>query len=136
MNAYYFESKVNCSVDEAVERITDFLKPHGFGILTQIDVQKTLKEKIDADIRPYIILGACNPNFAKEAIGKESNIGLLLPCNIIVQQKEDGSTLVATINPEQTVRATGNVELNGISDKVKHVMQSLISSFAEIPADS
>lgn len=136
METYYFESKVNFSVEEAVDRITEFLKPYGFGILTQIDVQKTLKEKIGADIKPYRILGACNPNFAKEAISKESNIGLLLPCNIIVQEKEDGSTLVATINPEQTVRATGNQDLNGISDRVKQVMQSLISSFAEIPADS
>lgn len=133
MTNYYFETTVSYPVDEAVERIAEFLKPHGFGILTQIDVQKTLKEKIGAEIRQYRILGACNPNFANEAISKEKNIGLLLPCNIIVQEQDNGKTLIATINPEQTIKTTGNTELNNIAEKVKEVMQSLISSFTEVP---
>lgn len=132
MTNYYFETTVNYSVEEVVDKIVTFLKPHGFGLLTQIDVQKTLKEKIGADIRQYRILGACNPSFAKEAISKENNIGLLLPCNIIVQEKEDGKTLVATINPEQTIKTIGNTELNNIAENVKEVMQSLVNSLKEV----
>ena len=125
---YYFQKQVSYSIDEAVEKISTNLKEHGFGILTQIDVQKTLKEKIDADIRPYKILGACNPNFAKEAISKEKNVGLMLPCNIIVQENEDGSTMVATINPEKTIKSIGNSELDGIAARVSDAMSKLLAS--------
>jgi len=132
MSEYYFETTINSSVEEAVEKISSFLKPHGFGILTQIDVQNTLKEKIGAEIRPYRILGACNPNFANHVISKEQNIGLMLPCNIIVAQNEDGTTRIATINPHQTMKSVGNDELNPIADKVSEVMQLLIASFSEV----
>lgn len=125
---YYYTKTVDYSVDEAVEKITAHLKEKGFGILTQIDVQKTLKEKIDADFRPYKILGACNPNFAKEAITKESRIGLMLPCNVIVQQIEDGKTEVSAINPERTIKTIGNEGLNDIAERVGTVMQTMINS--------
>ncbi|HLO92114.1 MAG TPA: DUF302 domain-containing protein [Lentimicrobium sp.] len=132
MSNYYFETKVNYSVEESVEKITEFLKPYGFGILTHIDVQKTLKEKIGAQVLPYRILGACNPNFAKHAISTEANIGLMLPCNIVVQEKADGTTMVATINPQETIKSIGNQELNPIADNVSEVMKSLIDSLKEV----
>lgn len=125
---YFFEKQVDYSVDEAVEKIGELLKVHGFGILTQIDVQKTLYDKIGAEIRPYRILGACNPNFANEVIRKERNIGLMLPCNIVVQQVEDGHTLVSTINPERTIQSIGNEQLYEVAGKVQFAMQSLISA--------
>jgi len=125
---YFFAKTVDYPVAIAVEKITNHLKQHGFGILTQIDVQKTLKDKIDFEFRPYIILGACNPNFAKEALTHERRLGLMLPCNVIVQQTEDGRTEIAAINPERTIQTIGNEKLTEISTKVKEVMQSMINS--------
>lgn len=123
---YYFEKQVAYSVDEAIGKISELLKTHGFGILTQIDVQKTLHDKIGAEIRPYRILGACNPHFANIAVSKERNIGLMLPCNIVVQQTEDGNTLVSTINPERTIKSIGNEQLYELADNVQDTMKSLL----------
>jgi len=123
---YFFEKQVAYSVDEAIGKISELLKTHGFGILTQIDVQKTLHDKIGAEIRPYRILGACNPNFANIAVSKERNIGLMLPCNIVVQQTEDGHTLVSTINPERTIKSIGNEQLYELADNVQDTMKSLL----------
>ncbi len=125
---YYFEKQVEYSVEDAVEKVTEYLKPHGFGILTQIDVQKTLQEKIGAQVRPYRILGACNPNFANEAIGKEANVGLMLPCNIVIQSNENGMTTIAAINPDRTVKTIGNQQLDDLASRVKEVMQSMINN--------
>lgn len=125
---YFFAKTVDYPVDIAVEKITNHLKQHDFGILTQIDVQKTLKDKIDFEFRPYIILGACIPNFAKEALTHERRLGLMLPCNVIVQQTEDGRTEIAAINPERTIQTIGNEKLTEIAIKVKEVMQSMINS--------
>ena len=124
---YYFEKQVDYSVDEAIGKISELLKTHGFGILTQIDVQKTLHDKIGAEIRPYRILGACNPNFANIAVSKERNIGLMLPCNIVVQQSVDGHTMVSTINPERTIKSIGNEHLYELADNVQAVMKALLN---------
>lgn len=125
---YFYAKEVDYSVDEAVEKLSNELKQHGFGILTQVDVQKTLKEKIDADIRPYRILGACNPNFAKEAISHEDRVGLMLPCNVIVRENNEGRTEVAAINPDFTIKSINNRQLDNIADNVKKIMQTVISS--------
>lgn len=125
---YFFAKTVEYPVDIAVAKVTDHLKQHGFGVLTLIDVQQTLKDKIDADFRPYKILGACNPNFAKEALTHDRRLGLMLPCNVIIQQTEDGRTEVAAINPERTIQTIGNEKLTELSTKVKEVMQSMINS--------
>jgi uncharacterized protein (DUF302 family) len=125
---YYFEKTVDYSVEDAVDKVTKYLEPHGFRILTHIDLQKTLHERIGADVRPYRILGACNPNFANEAIGQEANVGLMLPCNIVIQANEDGGTTVAAINPDRTVKTIGNQHLDVIVSKVKDVMQSMINN--------
>ncbi len=129
--SYYFETVVDYDIDKAVAKIADYLKPFGFGLLTNIDVKKTLHEKIGADIRPYRILGACNPNFAREVISKESNIGLMLPCNIVVQETEDGKVKISAINPENTIKMVGNSHLNEIASRVRDVMQSLIANIGD-----
>lgn len=125
---YFFAKEVDYSIDEAVEKLSNELKQHGFGILTQVDVQKTLKEKIDADIRPYRILGACNPNFAREAISQEDRVGLMLPCNVIVRENNEGRTEVAGINPDFTIKSIDNRKLDNIANNVKEIMQKVISS--------
>lgn len=129
---YYYQTEVEFPVDEAVEKITEYMKTYGFGILTSIDVQKTLKDKIGAEIRPYRILGACNPNFANEVISKENNIGLMLPCNIIVRENEEGKTVIATINPETTIKSVGNDQLEFVAGRVRDVMQSLINNIGTL----
>ena len=90
----------NVKLDDARTRITEALKKEGFGVLTEIDVKATLKKKIDVDFRPYVILGACNPPIAHKALTAEPAIGLLLPCNVVVAETDDGGSEVAVIKPE------------------------------------
>ena len=99
MSQYFFSKTVDSSFGEAIERVTEELKKEGFGVLTEIDVQTTMKNKLDVNFRSYKILGACNPNFAYQALQAEKNIGLMLPCNVIVQDAGDGKTEVAAIDP-------------------------------------
>ncbi|MDH7603433.1 MAG: DUF302 domain-containing protein [Melioribacter sp.] len=127
--AYYNLKIVEYSFDEAINKIFEELKKEGFGVLTEIDVKETLKKKLDVDFRKYKIFGACNPPLAYKALSKEENIGVLLPCNVIVQEKEDGKVQVSTINPMETMQAVGNKELeeiaNEVSAKLKRVLESL-----------
>ncbi|MEO8233017.1 MAG: DUF302 domain-containing protein, partial [Ignavibacteriota bacterium] len=88
--SYYFSKKIDLGFEEAIEKVTEALKSEGFGILTEIDVKETLKKKLDVDFRPYRILGACNPPFAYKALQAEDKVGIMLPCNVIVQEKENG----------------------------------------------
>jgi uncharacterized protein (DUF302 family) len=98
-NNLAFQVRLSDPYDEAIDRVSEALKFEGFGILTQIDVKATLKQKLDADFRPYIILGACNPPLSKRALENEALSGLLLPCNVTVEETADGS-LVSIVNPE------------------------------------
>jgi len=127
--AYYNSKIVEYSFDETINKIFEELKKEGFGVLTEIDVKETLKKKLDVDFRKYKIFGACNPPLAYKALSKEENIGVLLPCNVIVQEKEDGKVQVSTINPMETMKAVGNKELeevaNEVSAKLKRVLESL-----------
>ncbi len=102
-----FEARIRAPFEEAVERVTDALREQGFGILTRIDVRKTLKEKLGEDFRDYVILGACNPRLAHRALSAQPEVGLMLPCNVTVEQAADGSALVRIADPETMLTAGG-----------------------------
>lgn len=125
---YYFSKKVKGSFDEVIERTTASLKKEGFGILTEIDVKKTLKKKLDVDFREYKILGACNPPFAYKALQAEDKIGTMLPCNVIVQEIEEGKMEVAAIDPVASMKAVDNQDLVEIAKQVQQKLQRVVSS--------
>jgi len=114
--------------DEAIERVTEELKKEGFGVLTEIDVQTTLKKKLNVDFRPYRILGACNPPFAHQALQAEKNIGLMLPCNVIVQDAGDGKTEVAAIDPLVAMSRVENPDLEPVAKEVQLKLQRVIEN--------
>jgi uncharacterized protein (DUF302 family) len=116
--SYYFSKTLNISFDQAVAKTIESLKQAGFGILTEIDVQATMKKKIDVDMQRYTILGACNPTFAYQALQMEDKIGTMLPCNVIVQQTEIGVE-VAAIDPIASMQAIDNPTLKEISEQVR-----------------
>jgi len=124
---YYLTKKVEGDFDEIIENIIDLLATHGFGILTRIDVDHTLKNKLDVDFRRYKILGACNPRFAHEALLLEDKLGVMLPCNIIIQEHEDGSIEVSTINPTVSVGALNNPKLDNFADHVKNILKDVLN---------
>ncbi len=125
--SYHFTTKVSGSFDQAIERVTAILKEAGFGVLTTIDVKATLKQKIDADIRPYTILGACNPQFAYQAIQAENKIGTMLPCNVIVQETESGEVEVSAVDPMASMQAVQNEDLAGIATEVQALLKGVIA---------
>lgn len=114
--------------DEAIEKVTDALKAEGFGILTEIDVQATLKKKLDVDFRRYKILGACNPPFAHRALEASLDIGLLLPCNVSVYEEDGGTTHVAAIDPLETIASGAGPALQEIAREVHDRLQRAIAS--------
>lgn len=124
---YYTVKKVNLPFDEAILKVTEELKNEGFGVLTEIDVQATLKKKLNADFRKYKILGACNPPFALEALQNEEYIGVLLPCNIIVQEKE-GIVEVAAINPVNSMQSVQNPKLEKIASEISLKLSKVINN--------
>lgn len=126
MDQYYFSKTVDLSFEEAIARVTEELKKEGFGVLTEIDVQATLKKKLDVDMRPYIILGACNPPFAHQALQTDNHIGLLLPCNVIVQDAGDGKTEVAAIDPVVSMSRVENQALEPLAQEVRAKLQRVI----------
>jgi uncharacterized protein (DUF302 family) len=118
---------VNCGFDEAITRVTDSLKNQGFGILTEIDVKQTLKDKIGADFRRYKILGACNPPFAHQALKAELNVGLMMPCNVIVYETDDGRIQVTGFNPEAMLAAFDRRDLADVAAQLKLRMVAAIN---------
>ena len=125
---YYFNKVLDLSFDEAVTKVTEELKKEGFGILTDIDVQDTLKKKLDVSFRKYRILGACNPQFAYKALQNESRIGTMLPCNVIVQETEGGDVEVSAIDPISSMQAVQNPDLEGIANQVQAKLKSVVDS--------
>ena len=128
MSKYYFNKTVDLSFEDAIAKVTDELKKEGFGILTEIDVQATLKKKLDVDFRPYKILGACNPPFAHKALSAESHIGIYLPCNVIVQDVGDGKTEVAAVDPLVAMSQVENPALEPVAKEVQAKLQRVIEN--------
>ena len=114
---------------EAIERIRTLLKDEGFGILCEIDVQRTLKDKLDVDFRPYVILGACNPQLAHHALSAESHLGLLLPCNLVVQE-QDGKTVVSAVNAEKMLRVVDNPTMEPVAREANLRLRHVIAQIA------
>lgn len=124
--SYYFSKVLDNSFEEAIDKITKELKEEGFGILTEIDVKETFKNKLNVDFRKYKILGACNPKLAHQAISVENKIGTMLPCNVIVQETEDGKTEVTAVDPAASMTAVENKELEAIAQEVQSKMKAVI----------
>ena len=122
---YSYKKQINGSFEEVVEKTKQALKNEGFGVLTEIDVKDTLKKKLDIDYEDYIILGACNPHFAYKALQAEKEIGLMLPCNVIVY-KQDNSVFVSTILPTIAMSSVDNPELKGIAEEVELKLKKVV----------
>lgn len=127
---YYISRVLDKPFDSVIADVTARLKEQGFGLLTDIDVQATLKAKLDADIGKYRILGACNPGFAYEALKLENKLGVMLPCNVIVREAEDGKTEVASIDPVLAMERTGNAALLPTAEEVRERLAKTISQLA------
>ncbi len=130
MSAYGISTKLDVSYEQAIESTTEALKQEGFGVLTEIDVKKTLKQKIDVDFRKYVILGACNPSFAHQALQAELELGLLLPCNVIVYEEGD-HTVVSAINPIVAMGIVENEQLREIAGQVYQKLCKVIESLGQ-----
>ncbi len=125
---YYFNKTIDIGFEEAVTRATEELKKEGFGVLTDIDVQETLKDKIGVNFRKYRILGACNPQFAYLALKNERRIGTMLPCNIVVQETDDGKVEVAAVDPLASMQAVRNADLFDIANEVRDKLGKVIDN--------
>ncbi|MEJ2410922.1 MAG: DUF302 domain-containing protein [Novosphingobium sp.] len=124
--SYYVSARLQASFEDAIERTEAGLKTEGFGVISRIDIQQTLKSKIDVDFRPYTILGACNPTLAYEALQQEDKVGLMLPCNVIVQQSDAGEVEVAAIDPVASMQAIRNPELVKAAEVVREKLARVI----------
>lgn len=127
MSNYSFCKKVDLDFNEAIEKLKAELKEEGFGVLTEIDVKKTVREKLDKDFNRYQILGACNPKFAFKALQKETEIGLLLPCNVIVYENDAGETIVAAVDASKALGITDNDQLKPIAEEVSIRLKRVVS---------
>jgi len=125
---YHISKIVDYKFDEAIIKVTEELKEKGFGVLTEIDIKETLKKKLDVDFKKYKILGACNPNFAHKALLAEDKIGTMLPCNVIVEEHEDGSVEVSAVNPMASMQAVKNEKLGPIAEEVQSSLTQVITN--------
>lgn len=116
---YHFSTRLQGNIDEVEKKVTEALKEEGFGVLTEIDVQATMKKKLGVDYRPYRILGACNPPLANQALQAEPEIGVLLPCNVVVREDEDGSILVTFMDPEAVLTLVEGEDVKELAEDVK-----------------
>jgi uncharacterized protein (DUF302 family) len=127
---YHFSKTVDMPFDAAVVATTEALKKHGFGVLTQIDVKDTLQKKIGVDFRPYLILGACNPKLAYEALTLEDKVGTMLPCNVVVQQHDGNRVEISAVDPMASMSAIDNPKLGGVAERVRDLLKQVIADIA------
>ncbi|PLX83327.1 MAG: ABC transporter ATP-binding protein [Desulfuromonas sp.] len=127
-SSYYFGKRLEWSFGDALPRVREALAKEGFGILTEIDVRAKLGEKLGVDFRPYVILGACNPKMAYRALGLEINIGVLLPCNVIVFVDEDGGTVVRAMDPVWAMKVVDNPEVEEVAAEVRKLLGRALES--------
>ena len=127
---YGMQAKMNVPYEAAVEKATAALKEEGFGVLTEIDVKATLKKKIDADFRRYVILGACNPNLAHQALQSELEIGLLLPCNVIVYETDEGQSMVSIVNPMAMMSVAESEGLQAVARQADEKLSRVVEKLA------
>ena len=125
---YHFSKTLRVPFEAAITRVTEVLKQEGFGILTEIDVQQTLKKKLDVDFRPYRILGACNPPLAYQALQAEDKIGTMLPCNVVVQELGSGVVEVSAVDPVASMTAIKNPKLGAVAKTVQAKLKKVIDS--------
>ncbi len=128
MNYCFQKTLFDASFNEAIEKVTEELKKEGFGILTEVDVQATLRKKLDVDFRKYRILGACNPPFAFKALQAEINIGTMLPCNVVVMENDDGKINVSAVDPIASMMAVGNRNLEGVAIQIQQKLKKVIDN--------
>ena len=126
MNYHISKTLKNTDFNQAIEKTTATLKEEGFGVLTEIDIKDTLKKKIDADFKNYKILGACNPQLAHQALQAEDKIGLMLPCNVIVEQHDNGDVEVSAVDPIASMQAVDNDSLGSVASQVQQKMKTVI----------
>jgi len=124
---YHISKTVDLPFDDAVAATVAALQAHGFGVLTEIDVQATLKKKLDVGFRPYRILGACNPKMAHQALQMEDKVGAMLPCNVIVQQHENGKVEISAIDPVASMQAIDNPELGRVAGTVQDMLRAVVA---------
>ena len=124
---YAFSAVLDTPFEDAISRVKNALKEEGFGVLTEIDVKETLKKKLDKEFRNYVILGACNPPFAYRSLNADLDVGLLLPCNVIVYETDDGKAYIAAINPISALEVIQNQELRKIAEEVSEKLKRVIA---------
>jgi uncharacterized protein (DUF302 family) len=126
--SYYFKKTVEIPFDQAVAHVTERLKEYGFGVLTEIDVRATLRKKLDVDFPNYQILGACNPPFAYRALLAEPEIGLLMPCNVVVRENAEGKVEVSAVDPLQSMSSVDNPNLADVAAEVRDKLREVIET--------
>lgn len=124
--SYSYSTTSDLSFEETITYVTEKLKDQGFGVLTEIDVKETLKKKLDVDFKKYKILGACNPEFAYKALQAEDKIGVMLPCNVIVEEHKNGTVEVSAVDPVASMQAVGNDQLEPIAGEVRDRLRKVI----------
>jgi len=131
LREYAFSTVLDASYEEAISKVTDALKREGFGVLTEIDVKATLKKKLDKDFRKYVILGACNPPYAHRSLQADLDVGLLLPCNVIVYETDDQKAYISAINRVSALEVIKNEELRKIAEEVSAKLKRIINDVAK-----
>jgi len=126
--SFGIQKTLDIGFDDALAKIPEALEAEGFGVLTEIDVTQTLKKKLDVDFRRYRILGACNPPFAHKALQHSLDVGMLMPCNVIVYETDDGKTVVSAVDPMQTMAAQGDPEMVPLADAVQQKLKKVVDS--------